>query len=86
MAMITTYLTLTEKVEKVWLEDLGAKLKQVQQHIHDWLSYYQRRNHTHEPRAGESILGKLDGVVDIIGYYLIQLKYANDHNIYNFNR
>ena len=64
---------------------LGAKLKQVKKHIHDWPSSYQRRNHTDEPIAGESILGQLDGVADIIGYYLIQLQYANDHNKYNFN-
>ena len=67
-------------------ETLGAKLKQVQQHIHDWPSLYQRRNHTDEPISGESILGQLDGIVDIIGYYLSQLPYANYHNISNFNK
>ena len=67
-------------------ENLGAKLKQVQQHIHDWPSSYQKRNHNDEPIAGESILGQLDVVVDIIGYYLSQLQYGNDHNISNFNR
>ena len=67
-------------------ENIGAKLKQVQQHIHDWPSLYQRKNHTDEPIAVEYILGQLDGIVDIIGYYLSQLPYANDHNISNFNR
>ena len=65
---------------------LGAKLKQVQQHIHHWPSSYQRRDHTYEPRSVESILGELDGVVNIIGYYLIQLHDANDRNKTNFNR
>ena len=51
----------------------NIKLKQVKQHIHDWPSSYQRRNHPYEPRPGEAIIGELDGVVDIIGYYLSQL-------------
>ena len=67
-------------------ENIGAKLKQVQKNIHDFPSSYQRRKHSDKPRAGEYILGQLDGVVDTIGYYLSQLKYTNDHNISNFNR
>ena len=67
-------------------EYLGAKFKQVQQYIHDWPSSYQRRNHTDEPISEESILRKLDGVVDLVYYYLSQLQYANYHNISNLNR
>ena len=67
-------------------EVLGAKLKQVQQHIHHWPSSYERREHNYEPIAVESIIGKLDGVVDIIGYYLSQLHDDNDCNKTNFYR
>ena len=61
-------------------EIIGAKLKQVQQHIHDCSSSYQKRNHPDEPRSGEAILGELDGVVDIIGHYLSQLYDADDRS------
>ena len=54
-------------------EIIGAKLKQVQQHIHDWSSFYQRRNHTNDPVAGKVILGKLYGVFGIIGYCFSQI-------------
>ena len=64
---------------------LGTKLNQVQQHIHDWPSSYQRRKQPGEKRARESILGKLDGVVYIIGYYLSQLHGSNNRNKTNFN-
>ena len=67
-------------------EVLVAKLKQVQHHIHHWPSSYQRRDHTYEPRTVEYILGELDGVVDIIGYYLSHLHDANYRNKTNFNR
>ena len=64
---------------------LSAKLKQVQDHIHNWPSPYQRRNHPDEPRAGEAILGELDGVIYIIRYYLSQLHDVNNCNKTNFN-
>ena len=67
-----------EKKAELNKEIIGAKLKQVQQHIHDWPNPYQRRSHTDKPRAGEEILGKLDGVVDIIGYYLSQMNDDED--------
>ena len=59
-------------------EILSAKLKQIQQHIHDWPSMNKKRNHPNELRSGEDILGELDGVVNIIGYYLSQMYDAND--------
>ena len=67
-------------------EVLGAKLKQVQEHIHHWSSSYERRDHNYEPIAVESIIGKLDGVVDIIDCYLSQLHDYDNHNKTNFNR
>ena len=67
-------------------EILSAKLKQVQQHIHDWPSLYLKRNHPDELISGEAILGELDGVVDIIGYYLSQVYDANDRSKTYFNR
>ena len=65
---------------------LGAKSKQVQQHNHDWPSLYQGWNHPDEPIVEEAILGELDGVVDIIVYYLSQLHDADDRKKTNFNR
>ena len=57
---------------------LDAKLNQVQQHIHDYLSSYQSRNHINNRRAGEVVLGELDVVDDIIGYYLSQTHDVDD--------
>ena len=76
----------SEKNVELNKEVIGAKLEQVQQHIHYWPSFYQRRNHSDERRAGEDISDHLYDVVNIIGYYLSQLQYANDHNKTNFNR
>ena len=67
-------------------EILSAKLKQIQQHIHDWPSLNKKRNHPDELRSGEAILGELDGVVNIIGYYLSQLYDANDCSKTYFDR
>ena len=74
------------KKEELNKENLGAKLNQVQQHIHDWLVSYQRRNHADEPRSGGAILGELYGVVGIIGYYLSHLHDANNRTKTDFNR
>ena len=74
------------KKEELNKEIIGAKLNQVQHHIHDWLVSYQRRNHADEPISGETILGELYGVVGIIGYYLSHLHNANNRNKNNFNR
>ena len=73
-------------MEELNKEILGAKLNQVQQHIHDWLGSYQKRNHTDEPISREAILGELYGVVGIIGYYLSHLHNANNRNKNNCNR
>ena len=67
-------------------EILRANWKQVQQHIHDWPSLYQKRNHTDKLISGEAILGELDGAVNIIGYYLSQLYDANDSSKKYFDR
>ena len=65
---------------------LGAKLKHVKQNIHDWPSSYQMRNHPDEPISGEAILGGLDGVADIIIYFLSHLHDYYDRNKTKCNR
>ena len=67
-------------------EILAAKIKYVREHIRDWPSSYQRRNNLDELRAGEDILSKLYGVVDILCHHLSRLHDAGYHNKANFNR
>ena len=65
---------------------LASKIKYVREHIRDWPSSYQRRNDQDEPRARETSLSELDGVVDILGHNLSWLHDADDQNKANINR
>ena len=65
---------------------LAAKIKHVCEHIRDGPCAYQRRKEPDKPRAGEAILSKLDGVVDILGHHFSRLHDADDHNKTNLNR
>ena len=67
-------------------EILDAKVKYVREHIRDCPISYQRRNDPDEPRAGEAILSKLEGVVYILVHHLSPLHNDDYHNKENLNR